>query len=303
MLELVTVGHVTLDQIGTSPRKKMWLAGGPAVHASLAAASLGIKPYIISKVGEDFGTRRIEWLREMGTDTRFLKVTTTPTTRFEIKYQKGERFMWLLSECEKINILDLQRSKRIRSLHLGPVTGEIPESVAGSFADQSVLTSLDPQGYLRRIGRDKRVLMRPWLDRSLLRRIDVLKASSNELRLMTGIANFRDALRKVRRMGPSICIHTKGAHGSDLLTDKGFFRIPAYKPKRVIDVTGAGDAYMGVFLCEYARCKDAVWSASLGAAAASLKVERLGSSLIRDPGRLVERANVVFSEVQRLEQS
>lgn len=44
-------------------------------------------------------------------------------------------------------------------------------------------------------------------------------------------------------------------------------------------------------------------AASLGATAASLKVERLGPDLIRDLGKLVERASTVFSEVQHLERS
>lgn len=302
MLMIMIAGHVTLDRIRTDQQeRRTWVPGGPAVHASLAAASLGIKPHIVSKIGRDFGRERIEWLRQMGVDTRFLKVTAAPTTKFEIRYRRGRRSMRLLSECEKLRLSDLRRDLRIQSLHIGPVTGEIPEVVAKSFADQSMLTSLDPQGYLRRIGRDKRVLRRPWLDRSLLRKIDVLKVSTDELRTMTGIANSRHALRKLRRIGPSICIHTKGGRGSDLSTHEGVFRIPAYKPKRVVDPTGAGDAFMGVFLCDYPRSRDAVWSASLGAAVASLKVEKPGPDLVRDLSKLGERANAVFSQVRRLE--
>lgn len=90
MLKIIIAGHVTLDRIRADQQeRRTWVPGGPAVHASLAAASLGVKPYIVSKIGRDFGRDRIEWLRQMGVDTLFLKVTAAPTTKFEIRYRRG----------------------------------------------------------------------------------------------------------------------------------------------------------------------------------------------------------------------
>ena len=302
MLDFVTVGHITLDYIKGGPRKKVrWVPGGPAVHTSLTASSLGARTYILSKVGTDFGTSRRKWLRQMGVRTRFLKVRSTPTTRFEIRYLKQRRSLKLVSKCGSIDQSDLPERLRIRSLHIGPVIGEVPEMVARLLASRSAVTSLDPQGYLRRIGRDGRVLRRSWLDRTLLRKVDVLRGSSDELRMMIGGMSSRNALLKLKRLGPSVCILTRGGHGSDLLCDEGLLQIPAFKPEIIVDPTGAGDSFSGAFLKEYSASKEPIWSACVGTAAASIKVETSGPCFIRDRSRLIERANKVLSGVQTLE--
>ncbi len=301
MLDFVTVGHITLDCIRRGRQERpTWIPGGPAVHASLIAASLGAKTYALSKVGTDFGRSRMKWLVQMAIDTRLLKVSRTPTTRFEIRYWKEKRSLRLVSKCENISQFDLPKGLRIRSLHIGPVIDEIPEAAAKSLASRSMVTSLDPQGYLRRVARSGQVVARSWLDKVLLRRIDVLRGSSDELRMMGGISS-KNALRRLKRLGPSVCILTRSSDGSDLLHDRRIFRIPAFKPETVVDPTGAGDAFSGAFLTEYVRSKEPVWSACVGAAAASIKVETSGPCFIRDVSKLIERANIVLSGVRRVE--
>ncbi len=302
MLDFVTVGHITLDRIRRGRQERpIWIPGGPAVHASLIAASLGAKTYALSKVGTDFGRSRMKWLVQMGVDTRLLKVSRTPTTKFEIRYRGERRSLRLLSKCENINQFDLPQGLRIRSLHMGPVIDEIPEAAAKSLASRSMVTSLDPQGYLRRVARSGQVVARSWLDKALLRRIDVLRGSSDELRMMVGRISSKDALRRLKRLGPSVCILTRSSDGSDLLHDRGIFRIPAFKPETVVDPTGAGDAFSGAFLTEYVRSKDPIWSSCVGAAAASIKVETSGPCFIRDRSKVIERANIILSGVRRVE--
>jgi len=303
MLLLVTLGHVTLDRIKMGEqRKTSWVPGGPAVHTSLTATSLRARPHIVSKVGTDFGQRRVRWLRQKGVDTKFLSVVTAPTTKFEITYRNDRRTLRLLGTCDTLETLDPEWGIRIQCLHIAPVIGEIPETVAGWFADRSTFVSLDPQGYLRRVGRDKLVLEKWWLDRSLLRKIDILKATSDELRLMMG-ASDSHAMKRLRRMGPSICVHTKGCEGLDLLIPSGFFHIPAYRPEKVVDPTGAGDVFTAAFLLDFSRSGDAIWSACLGTAAASLKIEHMGPGSIREPSKISERANKLLSNVRRIAES
>jgi len=301
MLDFVTVGHITLDCIRRGrPERLTWVPGGPAVHTSLIVASLGTKTYALSKVGADFGRSRIRWIAQTGVDTRLLKMSSTPTTKFEIRYWKEKRSLRLVSKCEAINRFDLPQGLRIRSLHLGPVIDEIPEVVARSLASRSIVTSLDPQGYLRRVAGGGRVVARSWLDKALLRRIDVLRGSSDELRMMVGRISSKDALRRLRGLGPSVCVLTRSGNWSDLICDDGIFRIPAFKPETVVDPTGAGDAFSGAFLTEYVQSNEPVWSACVGAAAASLKVETSGPCFIRDRSKLMERANILRSGVLRL---
>ena len=63
---------------------------------------------------------------------------------------KQRRSLKLVSKCGSIDQSDLPEGLRIRSLHIGPVIGEVPEMVARFLASRSAVTSLDPQGYLRK---------------------------------------------------------------------------------------------------------------------------------------------------------
>jgi len=128
----------------------------------------------------------------------------------------------------------------------------------------------------------------------------VLRGSSNELRMMVGGMSSRNALKKLKRLGPSVCILTRSGHGSDLLCDEGLFQVPAFKPERIVDPTGAGDSFSGAFLREYSISKEPIWSACVGSAAASVKVETSGPCFIRDRSRLIERANTVLSGLRAL---
>jgi len=300
MLDFLTVGHITLDRIVRPEKRTIWVLGGPAVHTSLTVSSLGCKPYVLSKVGPDFGKNRRGWLRRMGVGTKLLKAVPAPTTRFEIRYRRQSRRLRLMSRCEDIRLCDLSADVRIRSLHIGPVIGEVPEAVASFLANRSDVTSLDPQGYLRRVASDGRVLNKPWLGRTLLGSVEVLKGSYDELRMMLGAVCLRSMLKKLRRLGPSVCILTRGGKGSILLCDEGIFRVPAFKPQIIVDPTGAGDAFCGAFLRCYALSEDPVWSACVGSAAASIKVETSGPCFIRDRSLLMERANAVLSNLQAL---
>ena len=49
-------------------------------------------------------------------------------------------------------------------------------------------------------------------------------------------------------MGPSVVVAKQGEYGAALLTDEGFFGLPAYPLETVIDPTGAGDSFAGGFV-------------------------------------------------------
>ena len=72
-------------------------------------------------------------------------------------------------------------------------------------------------------------------------------------------------------------IVTMGELGSRVYTPDGEIRIPAAKPKQVLDPTGAGDAYRGGLISGLLRGKDIEESARMGSACASFAVEFYGT--------------------------
>ena len=74
-----------------------------------------------------------------------------------------------------------------------------------------------------------------------------------------------------------VLITTKGEAGSSLVTREGQDDIPAVPPRRVLDPTGAGDAYRAGLLKGLARGVDWRQAACLGAVLASFAVEQQGT--------------------------
>ncbi len=78
-----------------------------------------------------------------------------------------------------------------------------------------------------------------------------------ELRQLTGRPNLLAAAREVLSWaapassppgagrGPSVVVAKQGEYGAALITEEGFFALPAYPLETVIDPTGAGDTFAG----------------------------------------------------------
>ncbi len=71
-------------------------------------------------------------------------------------------------------------------------------------------------------------------------------------------------------------IITEGAEGSRILHGNDIIRIPAIKPERIVNPTGAGDAYRAGFYAGLSRGHDLEKSGNLGASAASFIIETEG---------------------------
>jgi sugar/nucleoside kinase (ribokinase family) len=77
-----------------------------------------------------------------------------------------------------------------------------------------------------------------------LKFVDVVKPCKAAAREMTGESDYDAAAGKLLDLGPSIVAITLGADGCLIATRKDRVRVPAFEVK-VVDTTGAGDAFMG----------------------------------------------------------
>jgi len=301
LYDLVTVGHFALDWIVRKDLKSRWTLGGPPTYVSLSAKTLGANVAVISKVGADFPDEYISWLSRNGVDLRGVKRLGGPTTRFKIEYDDATRKLQLVARCKPIGIGDLHFKFKTKAIHIAPIADEISLEVALSLCRYGKLISLDPQGFLRSFDRSGYVRPRRWFNKIFFKEVDVLKASSKELFLMTRTRDLRRGLSKARRLGSRICIATMGARGVLLVSeDASFYKVPAYAPLQVVDPTGSGDAFAGAFLAEYLRTRDSVWSAALASAAASYVVEGVGPSNFGTRDQTEERAVKIMEKVKKV---
>jgi sugar/nucleoside kinase (ribokinase family) len=69
-----------------------------------------------------------------------------------------------------------------------------------------------------------------------------------ELRELTHEPNFPRAAAQLREWGPSVVVAKMGQYGAAMITDEGFFALPAFPLETVVDPTGAGDSFAGGFM-------------------------------------------------------
>jgi sugar/nucleoside kinase (ribokinase family) len=104
-----------------------------------------------------------------------------------------------------------------------------------------------------------------------------------ELRQLTQEPNLVRAARQVREWGPRVVVAKQGEYGSAMITEEGFFGLPAYPLETVVDPTGAGDSFAGGFVGYVAAHPDSELDHELlcramayGTALASFNVEEFG---------------------------
>ncbi len=89
-------------------------------------------------------------------------------------------------------------------------------------------------------------------------------------------------------------IVTRGERGSSIITADGTNDIPSARPRRVVDPTGAGDAYRGGLLSGLIRNKSLQESARLGSVCSSFCVEYYGTQEYSfSPSEFDERLTVI----------
>jgi len=298
MFDIVTVGHFAIDLI-TSPRvvSPKPTLGGPPTYVSVAAAKLGVKVSVVSKVGEDFQNKYFRWLKSWGVDlTGLKKIRGAATTRFSIKYLDGLRKLRLLKRAPRILARDIPHSLRSKVLHIAPIANEVSTSIIPKLRSRATILSLDPQGFVRTFDEKGNVRLKSRKGNQILRQIDIYKSSNHEARAITQARQLSQAMREIQDYGVKVVIVTQGVKGATLLTDDEFYQIPAYRPKVFRDPTGAGDVFIGAFLAEYLRGKDPIWCACVGAAASSYVVEGIGPTNFGDKEGIYTRAEEIYGK-------
>lgn len=294
-LEFAVLGHIAIDHVLTSEGCRVQL-GGPPAYVSLVAQRLGVTVRTVTKIGEDMPKDLGDQLRRLGIDPERYISRGSRTTRFILDYRETERRLSVLSICDEIG--RGETSNLPMTVLIAPVIGEIPRGVLRDLRDRNL--ALDPQGFTRKMGPNGLILPQSWCDEELLRHVKIYKSSLKELRSVTGMEDPWLGLKRIRELGVETAIATMGEGGSLLLTGGRRYVIPAYRVERVVDPTGAGDAFISGYLSEYLKGEDPLWCSSMGASSASAVIETIGASIEASKKQLFERAEEVYNNILKL---
>jgi len=202
----------------------------------------------------------------------------------------------LKSRAPPISSEDIPASMTPNAIHVAPIANELALNVIKKLRTLTNILSLDPQRFLREFDKFGNVKLRKWDDSEILEQIDIYKSSLREIEIITGATNLRSAMKQIHNIGPKMVLVTKGIMGSTLFFEERFHDIPSCKPRVALDSTGAGDVFIGAFLAEYIKGKDAFWCACVGSAASSFVVEGIGPAVFGGKEETYRRASEIYEQ-------
>ena len=114
--------------------------------------------------------------------------------------------------------------------------------------------------------------------KALVKRVDLFCINFNEARAISGMdgSNLRDMAKSILDLGPKSLIIKDGKNGSHFFDLQNNFSITAFPVDKVIDTTGAGDAFIGGILMGKMNGKNIFESMKVGAVTASFCIEGVG---------------------------
>ncbi len=303
MFDIVIVGNLCLDIVHNeganklkertimekNVEKKLFLGGSPA-YAGLSAAKLGASVGIVSVVGKDFPDEYLHFLDSKNIDIRGANRRGEYSTRFFHRCTRNEeRFSKLITKADKITKKNVPETYfKAKSFLISPVMHEIsPDFISWlrETVGKGPLIGVDPQGFLRMIKPDGTIYLECGTNfDGIMCYADILSPSEEEA---FAIANMKrnnlDALINFfKKKEKGIFLITRGSKGSIVIDikegKKTVFKIPPCKPKKVIDTTGAGDAFLAAFIVKHLWSEDVLQSARFASAATSFLIEEKSAS-------------------------
>jgi sugar/nucleoside kinase (ribokinase family) len=277
-MSVTVVGSIAFDAVTTPFGSRERMLGGSAVHFALAASFFDTV-YVVGPVGDDFGEEEFAVLRA--------RVVNTDDVE---RVRGGKTFFWRGEYGWDLN------DRRTLDTQLGVFESFAPKLSEGSrAADVLFLANIQPdlQREVRAQCADARFValdsMNLWIEtarESLIETIagvDCVMLNDAELRQLTREPNLVRAAQRIREWGPRVVVSKQGEYGAAMVTEEGFFALPAFPLETVVDPTGAGDCFAGGFMGYIAAHPDGDPDHDLlrramayGTALASFNVEEFG---------------------------
>ncbi|WP_075559286.1 PfkB family carbohydrate kinase [Parabacteroides timonensis] len=298
MHDLCCIGHITLDKIVT-PKNTVHMAGGTAFYFSHAIKHFNDIDYTLITALAESEMKEVDRLRSEGIDVAVMP--SKHSVYFENIYGENQdnRTQRVLAKADPFTI-DYLKEVEAKIFHLGSLLADDFSLDVVKYMANKGFVSADSQGYLREV-RDKNVYATDWVGKEeALKYIHFLKANELEMVALTGYSDVASAAKQLYAWGVKEVLITLGSLGSVIYDGQAFHKIPAYKPREVVDATGCGDTYMTGYLYQRAKGAGIEEAGCFAAAMSTIKIEASGpfSGTKEDVIRCMETAEQRFPEIQ-----
>ena len=253
--------------------------GGKGSNQTVAAARSGAKVTFISKLGkDDFGDVAVAMYAREGVELRAEQVSTNSTGAAYIFVQNNtgaNAIIVVPGAAGDISVADVERNADIignAAVFMTQLEQPIPAAMRGLEIAKSAgtITILNTAPAAP-------------LDDAVFRLCDFVTPNESEATGLTGIdvtdiASARQAADVLLGKGVGVVVITLGAQGALLHNPEKSIHIPVFNAGKVVDTTGAGDAWNGGFAAALARGESPEVAARFGSATAGISVTRPGTA-------------------------
>ncbi len=253
--------------------------GGKGSNQTVAAARAGAAVTLITKLGkDDFGDRALAMYAAEGVTVRAEQVTDNSTGAAYIFVQDGtgaNAIIVVAGAAGTISAGDVERNRDAienARVFMTQLEQPIPAAMRGleiaRAAGTTTILNTAPAAPL---------------DDAIYRLCDYVTPNESEASLLTGVevvdvATARKAGDVLLKKGVGSVLITLGGNGSLLHGADQSLHIPVFSVGKVVDTTGAGDAFNGGFAAALARGESPEAAARFGSATAGISVTRPGTA-------------------------
>jgi fructokinase len=264
--KIVTLGEVVADVYREEMPSEVELPftarpGGAPANVAVAGARLGAQTAFVGRLGDDlFGDFILRALEAVGVDISAV-LHQPPPTRTTLAFvevaEDGDReFTFYRSVPAADELLapeDVQRETLSGASFVNfgsiPLIKDPVRSATHKFAelarelDIPVAFDVNLREHLWESLETARKTIEPMLDIST-----VVKLSDDELSPVLGAKNAEEAAKTLLGRGVSLVLISMGSDGAFYATRQFRGSMPTFEIERVVDATGAGDAFLGATL-------------------------------------------------------
>jgi len=269
--------------------KVHFLTGGSATNTSVSFARQGLKTAIICRVGDDIsGKTIIEEQKKEKIDIQFIQKDYSVPTAYSVIFltSSGERTILSYKGCaENLTVQEIPWKKiQTRWLCIGSLGKEknILKEIIQFAVSKNIKLAINPGSHELNWLKDNP----KWIDK-----FEIFICNQEEAAYFTGISYNKEKkiFEKLDNLVKGIVVMTKGKDGVSVSNGKTLWKAGVFK-KKIIDATGAGDAFASGFISTFIRqekidegiIKDAI---RVGNANACSVVEHIGTK----PGILYKK--------------
>jgi len=274
-------GHINVDHIFqveslpvpetfTGVRTASTSLGGTGMNIASSAAQLGVPVRLVARVGDDFPEDMWHQVEEHSIDTSFVERARGPTPRVWVftdpdGRQSGVVLQGVMGDARTWDPRSLEGCEWV---HLCTYHPSVLREASEAAARAGMRVAFDPAQEIH-YRYDRETLQ------AIVRSSDLIFGNRSEIERMCSVLSTD---LSTLSEGPAVVV-TMGSQGCRLYLRGQAVHYPASEVEKVVDPTGAGDAFRGGFYAALFRGIPLEEAPRYGNAAGSLSVEQMGAML------------------------